>query len=41
MTHDHYKVIIEILFSPYIFFTCYQKYAVFTHEELLTDLCIS
>ena len=40
MTNDHYKVIIEILFSPYIFFTSYQKYAVFIHEELLRALCI-
>ena len=40
MTNDHYKAIIEIPFSPYIFFTSYQKYVVFIHEELLRALCI-
>ena len=40
ITNDHYKAIIEILFPPYIFFTYYQKYVVFTHEQLLGALCI-
>ena len=40
MTNDHYKVIIEILLSPYILFTSYQKYVEITDEELLIALCI-